>query len=281
MRIDLAMANGYELALPVVRTAPLLEEMGFDGLWMSEHVISTAEYSKRDYGPYWLETLSTLAHLAGITKKIRLGTSIMVAPYRNPVIMAKTVATIDQLSGGRVDLGVGTGWSLEEFMALGLAHWYSERGALTNEVLEVALACWQGGDKVSWEGKYFKFKDIVFQPRPAQAKLPLWVGGNKPVPGPLRRIARFADVWHASQLKPEKLKAMGDQIDEFAGRTVPRSTRLPIAKGTSLSEVCDKIVAHRDVGGCMQVRVDFRTTDLADFMGCCEALATQLSALRA
>jgi probable F420-dependent oxidoreductase len=157
------------------------------------------------YRVTWLEPVSLLSALAGVTRTIRLGTMVLVLPFRDPVAFAKEWGTLDRLSGGRTILGIGVGWNREEFAALRIP--YGERGRRTTEMLEAITALW-AGDDVSYDGTYYRFEHLTIEPKPAQRPHPpIWIGGGtqpseklyaqqvdtiQPV---LRRIARYADAW--------------------------------------------------------------------------------------
>ena len=156
----------------------------------------------------YLEQLTLLTYLAGITQNIRLVPSVMIVPYRNPLLAAKVLATLDVLSHGRLTLGVGVGWMEEEFEALD-APPFAERGAVTNEYLQAFKELWTS-DEPTFEGKYCRFSNIHFLPKPVQQPHPpIWVGGqSRPA---MRRAATLGDGWHpvgaipAAPLEPEEL----------------------------------------------------------------------------
>src|SRR5262245_27869193 len=113
-----------------VQAGPHYEAMGWDGLWGTDHVVGCDAYSQfSEYGAKWLELLTCMTHLAAQTKRVRIGSSVMVIGYRDPVMVAKIISTLDNLSGGRVDLGVGAGWARREFIALGRGNIYEQRAA--------------------------------------------------------------------------------------------------------------------------------------------------------
>ena len=157
------------------------------------------------YRTTWLEPMPLLAALAGVTRTIRLGTLVLVLPFRDPVAFAKEWATLDVLSGGRTILGVGVGWHEEEFAALRIP--IEERGRRMNEMLEAITALW-AGDDVTYEGQFYRFEDLTIEPKPVQRPHPpIWIGGGtqpsekiygqqvdtiRPV---LRRIAKYASTW--------------------------------------------------------------------------------------
>ncbi len=169
---------------------------------MSDHVVIPNEIdSSYPYTPDgrvpqwddWNEQLTTLAFLAGRTSSIRLITSVMVLPYRNPLLAAKMLSTLDLLSKGRLIVGVGAGWMREEFEALG-APSYEERGRVAEEYIKLFKSVWTE-EPPSFRGKYFSLKSKVkFLPKPAQKPHPpIWVGGESP--GAMRRAASLGDAW--------------------------------------------------------------------------------------
>ena len=155
-----------------------------------------------------LEQLTTLAYLAGITDHINLVTSVMIIPYRNPILTAKMLSTLDMLSKGRLILGAGVGWMEEEFELLDTEP-FAERGAVTNEYLQAFIELWTN-DNPTFEGKYVNFSNITFLPKPVQKPYPpIWIGGqSKPA---IRRAAQIGNAWHpvgaipAAPLEPEEL----------------------------------------------------------------------------
>jgi len=147
----------------------------------------------------YLEPLATLGYLAHATKRVRLGTSVLVVPYRNPLVTAKTLATIDQLSRGRLILGAGVGWLREEFEALA-APAFEERGAVTDEYLRLMRATWTT-DPVTFEGKRYRVRDVHALPKPAQrGGIPIWIGGH--TDAALKRAGTLGDAWHPIGLRP-------------------------------------------------------------------------------
>lgn len=199
------------------------EDLGFDSAVTIDHLLLTPPA----YACTWLEAMTTLAALAGVTRTIRLGTMVLVLPLRNPVYFAKEWATLDLLSGGRTILGIGVGWHEEEFGLMGVP--YRERGARTGEAIEVLEALW-AGDDVTYEGKYYRFRHVTIDPKPMQTPHPpIWIGGGRQpsekvygqtVPNidpVLRRIARYADTWvpHSSAT-PEMVKGDWAKVQTFA-----------------------------------------------------------------
>jgi probable F420-dependent oxidoreductase len=206
MRFGLSIPHRGPLANPqaIRAIAEQAEALGFDVLTVSDHIVvprniqSTYPYSPDGGFPggrsgECFEQLSLLNFLAGVTHKARLLTSIMVVPHREPLLTAKALATADQLSDGRVDLGIGTGWMEEEFKLLKTPP-YAERGAVTDEYLRAFKVLWTE-ENPSYQGKYVQFADIHFTPKPVQPGGPkIWVGGESG--RALKRLATLGDVWY-------------------------------------------------------------------------------------
>jgi probable F420-dependent oxidoreductase len=131
----------------------------------------------------------TLAYIAAVTTRVQLGVSVLVMPYRNPLLVAKMLSTLNELSNGRVILGAGVGWLPEEFAALGVQ--FDDRAAVTDESLEAIRACWDR-DAPTFHGRHFHIDNILFAPRPSR-RIPMWVGGNSPAA--LRRACHLGDGW--------------------------------------------------------------------------------------
>ena len=177
--------------------AQAAEESGFDTLWMGDHVVipqnHASQYPYAERMPYEEspnpDPIATLAFIAAKTKTLRLGTSVLVLPQRNPVVLAKQVATLDALSEGRVDLGVGVGWLREEFEAIG-APW-ERRGKRTDEHIEAMRALWTQ-PVASYEGELVRFQNVVCDPRPVQpGGVPITIGGHTMAAA--RRAGRLGD----------------------------------------------------------------------------------------
>jgi probable F420-dependent oxidoreductase len=226
----------------LAQIAQRAEDLGFAYLWVSDHIVlpvqSTAHYPYTADGqiPFApttpiLEPLTTLAYVAGVTRRIRIGTSVLIVPYRHPLITAKMIATLDVLSGGRFVCGVGVGWLTEEFRALGLS--IDERGARTQEYLQIMKECWTQEDP-AFHGKFYQFSGIKFAPKPRQKPHPpIWVGGNSPAA--LRRVIEVGDGWHGIWLTPEEVErkvAMLRKLAAEAGREFGHLTLsvLPVGK---------------------------------------------------
>ena len=149
------------------------------------------------------DPLIPLAYVAAITKTIKLATGILILPQRHPIYTAKEVATLDVLSGGRVMLGIGSGWMKEEFESLGID--FRHRGARTDEAIQAMRALWSEGTS-SFEGKHFTFGPLHSYPKPVRKNVPIHVGGNSPAAA--RRAGRFGDGFFPTAMNPEKLKPL-------------------------------------------------------------------------
>jgi probable F420-dependent oxidoreductase len=192
MQIGINIANHRDLLSKryIHDTARMAEELGFDSVWIPDHAVVPRAVEAR-YGPVYYDAIAVLGYLAGITHRVRLGTTVLVIPYRHPMVLAKELASIDQLSEGRLILGVGVGWAETEFQALGVS--FAERGRYTDEALRVMQTLWSQ-DMPQYSGPYYSFADIIFQPKPVQHPLPIWVGGQSRAA--LRRTAQCATGWH-------------------------------------------------------------------------------------
>jgi probable F420-dependent oxidoreductase len=227
MRIGVSLPNvgldhGKEMVLPVAEAA---DRLGFDSVWAAHHV--TLPYERESKYPYghsgtevamspgmqWLDPLVTLSLVAAVTDRVRLGTSVLVLPYRNPVNLAAEAAALDVLSDGRFVLGVGAGWMREEFRALGIDP--AERGARTDEHIEVLRALWTQ-DPASFSGRFTSFDGIVLATTPrTEGGPPVWVGGNTDVA--LRRAVRLGDGWHGFEVYPEDMPDVRERLERAAG----------------------------------------------------------------
>jgi probable F420-dependent oxidoreductase len=220
MHIGINIANHRDLLSKryIHDTARMAEDLGFDSVWIPDHAVVPRAVEAR-YGPVYYDAISVLGYLAGITSRVRLGTTVLVIPYRHPIVLAKELASIDQLSEGRLILGVGVGWAEVEFQALGAS--FAERGRCTDEALRAMQTLWTQ-DAPQYSGPYCSFADIVFQPKPVQQPLPIWVGGQSRAA--LRRTAQFATGWHPIDQSPAQLQtAMATlaTLSQQAGRQTP------------------------------------------------------------
>ncbi|HVW42023.1 MAG TPA: TIGR03619 family F420-dependent LLM class oxidoreductase [Amycolatopsis sp.] len=257
MKVGYVIRNSGEAAITSVRSMPhIAEELGFAAVWLTDHVIGLRSFAPV-YEPEWAEILASLSHMAATTSSIRLGTGVLVVPYRDPVLTAKMIATIDQLSEGRVILGIGTGWSKGEYAALGRLDHFDARGRVTDEALDVMVACWRG-ERLAWNGTAFNFRDITFAPTTVQRPHPaIWVGGQT---GPaIRRAARIGDAWHPTNIPPAEVARLGDRLDASTDRRVPRTIRL----GVPADEIdgVEDLLSQYEEAGCVEAAIQIRHSD--------------------
>jgi len=160
----------------ITTLARFAEEAGFESIWLADHVVFPASFDSRypfsatgDFpaptSDPLLEPIAAMGVLAGATKRLRIGTAVLIIPYRNPVLLARMLITIDQFSGGRVILGAGVGWLKEEFNLLGVD--FHQRGAMAEEYTQAIIQLWTR-ENPEFEGKYVSFKDVAFEPKPVQ-----------------------------------------------------------------------------------------------------------------
>ena len=270
MRIGVSLPNvgldhGKEMVLHVAEAA---ERLGFDSVWVAHHVTLPYERSSRypyqhsgtelamSPGMQWLDPLMTLAMVAGSTDRVRLGTSVLVLPYRNPVNLAAEAAALDVLSDGRFVLGVGAGWMKEEFRALGIDP--AQRGPRTDEHIEVLRTLWTE-DPASFAGRFTSFEGIVLATTPrTEGGPPIWVGGNTDVA--LRRALRQGDGWHGFEVYPqdmpdlaERLARLGEEVGRDPGELALSVVRGLIPPGREEESF---IPERRMLGGSAEAVVD-------------------------
>jgi probable F420-dependent oxidoreductase len=246
------------------------EDLGYHSGWVSDHIAWPADIaSKYPYTPDgsfpapqnmpWLDPIGTLFFVAGCTERLRLGTTVLILPYRPPVLTAKAIASLDVMSGGRVILGVGVGWMQEEFDVLGMP--YDQRGKRSDEQLEVFQKLFTDAHP-SYNGTFYDFPPVGFEPKPAQTPMPIWVGGN--TEAAYRRVARFGTAFHAAFEPIDDVQAAWARVQELVkaeGRdpaTVQLSIRLyldpegkmPAAKSVagSKEQMLDTIGAWQGIG---------------------------------
>lgn len=180
--------------------AQTVEGLGFDLLMVSDHIAITPDVAEQYPAPFY-EPFTTLSWLAGLTTRVRLGTTVLIAPYRHPLLTARMAANLDRLSGGRLVLGVGVGWARQEFAALGIP--FEHRGRLTDDHLRDMRAAW--ADTADY----------------GERKIPVWVGGNSDAG--LRRAVRLGDAWHPLRCTMARLREAAVRLKEYADER-----RLPV-----------------------------------------------------
>jgi len=204
VRFGFTVPNNFGVEDPheVVVTGVHAEEVGFDSVWVNHHVINIGYVHDRLGSRPYHDALVTLTWLASQTKRVTLGTSVLVMPYLHPMVLAKELATLDHLCGGRLTVGLGVGSLPEENDVLGVD--YDGRGRYSDEFIEVMLRLWTD-DPASFDGEHFSFNDVVASPAPLQdPHPPIVVGGNRPPA--LRRVARLADGWHPLGVSPNGVR---------------------------------------------------------------------------
>lgn len=250
------------------------ERLGLHSAMIADHVVfpvtseSAYPYTldrRHPSGGDALETFSILGVVAGATERLRLVTSVLVLPYRNPVLTAKMVASLDVLSGGRVTLGVGVGWLKEEFEALGSPD-FERRGAVADEWLAIFKRLWTRSP-TTFNGKFYSFADLRAEPFPLQKPHPpIWVGGHSRAA--LRRTARHGDGWHpvgaiaASPLPPDEMRTHLDTLRKMTEEEGRDFTALTVSYKAPLydSAVPDREGARRSFSGTAdEIAADIRS----------------------
>ncbi|HEX2227636.1 MAG TPA: LLM class F420-dependent oxidoreductase [Candidatus Binatia bacterium] len=256
----------------LIRFAQSAEALGFYCITIADHIVVPKQISipypytvdgKYPGTGYHLETLMTMGFLAGATPSIRFVTSVMIAPYRNPVITAKMLATLDVLSNGRVIAGIGVGWMKEEFDNLQAPN-FAERGKVTDEYIHAFRVLWTQDDP-RFNGKYCKFGDITFLPKPVQQPaIPIWIGGHSKQA--IRRAAQLGDGWHpiggvpTIPLEPEDIRRDLDLLADFAHAVGRDPKKIHVALKGSLFDKEIKIEGRRRrfMGAAEEIAADIR-----------------------
>jgi len=268
--------------------AEVAERLDWSGLWTTDHVIvnraSTAEYGRI------FEAILTLAWVGARHPKVKLGTSVIVVPQRNAVLLAKELASLDVLSGGRVIAGVGVGWNEKEFANLGAADRFHVRGAYLDETIRLWRHLWAGSGE-PFRGQFHELEDYVFEPLPSQgAGLPIWVGGGSDAA--CRRAGTLGDGWHSSALGPPSYAKRVPKVlaaAQAAGHPAPVLTarvrvRLDETSGEGYAmrgkpeQVAAEVRAFADAGATMLV-LAFGVTDAAGVVAAAERFAREVAPL--
>jgi probable F420-dependent oxidoreductase len=309
MEFGCVFPNRGPMAIPtnLIRVTEKAEALGFDTVWFSDHIVIPTEvksfYPYDPSGrmafipaePYW-EPLTVISYVAGRTSRIRLGTSVLVLPYRNPIVTAKVLATLDVLSHGRVTLGAGVGWMQEEFQAIGLDT-YSRRGAYSDECIRIFRALWTQ-DEPSFQGEFHRFSNIRCEPRPLQpGGIPIWIGGH--TPQAIRRAARLGDGWQPlvqrppADLPPAEMRQKIEQLRAFARRAGRDPQDITLAMGSSIhftdrapsgphslfagtpAQIVEAIQRYQELG-VQNFRCDFPSTSLDALLQAMERFTTEV-----
>jgi alkanesulfonate monooxygenase SsuD/methylene tetrahydromethanopterin reductase-like flavin-dependent oxidoreductase (luciferase family) len=201
--------------------ARTVEGLGFDLVMVSDHVAVTADVAEQYPAPFY-EPFTTLSWLAGVTERVLLGTTVLIAPYRHPLLVARMAANLNDLSGGRLVLGVGVGWARQEFAALGVD--FHRRGRLTDELIAVLREAW---------------RDDGYRAGP----IPVWVGGASD--GALRRAARLGDAWHPLRQTPDQWRDSLARLEKLAAE---ENRQRPALAPRILLRLTDEPPADRVLG---------------------------------
>ncbi len=227
MKVGVNLLNFGPGASPdsLLRWTQFAESLGYHFVMISDHVTITPDVAQIYPAPFY-DPFLTLAWLAGQTRSIEIGTTVVILPYRHPLQVARLVNNLDQLSGGRFIFGVGVGWAKQEFAALGLD--FAQRGAMTDEYLELIYRTWDG-ETTSFHGSFVDAEDVWNGPPPVQhPHPPVWIGGNGRVGR--RRAVRFGASWHPISIRMDwlvneglpDLRALADQLDRPVPPFCPR-----------------------------------------------------------
>ncbi len=277
------------------------EDLGFESVLIGDHVVlptaGTTQYPYTADGSFirpadepFLDAMALLGFMTACSDTIRLGTTVIIVPYRDPVVQAKMFSSLDVLSGGRIICGVGVGWLEKEFETLNVP--YSERGPMTDEYIEVFQTLWTQEDPV-YNGRFVQIDGVKFTPKPVQSPLPIWVGGH--TRRALRRTAKYGHCWHPTRQTPDfvakNIPYLREQT-ELAGRDPDEITislkrslhftdiglgeqggvRSTGAMVGETGQVIDDIRRCRELG-IDQLTYDFRVSGMEDSIRVMEHLA--------
>jgi probable F420-dependent oxidoreductase len=233
-----------------------VERLGFSTLWAPEHVVLLSEYAS--HYPYssgefpmpvdtpFGDPFTTLTYAAALTSKIRLATGICLVPEHNPLVLAKTVATLDRLSSGRFILGTGIGWLEEEFQAIGVT--WERRAHRTREYIEAMRLLWSSHEQASYSGEFVNFHGALSFPKPAHNnRVPVWFGGES---GPaLRRVAEYGDGWIGFNLTPAESAPKIKRIEELLKAAGRKRSDVELAVSPYMKPMTvDDLKRYRDLG---------------------------------
>jgi probable F420-dependent oxidoreductase len=233
MRIGFSLLNNWGVAdvQALVDLASRADELDLDSVWVHDHVFNVGHVFDRIGDKPYYEPLTLLSFVAARTRRVRLGTSVLVLPYHNPIRLAKAAATLDVLSGGRLVMGVGVGLIPQEMEAMGSA--YAERGPITDEAIAVMRALWTQEDP-SFEGKHYRFSSMKFSPKPLQKPaIPVIIGGISRAA--IRRAARTGDGWQPLGMSPAALEQGIATLHEEARACGRDVAKIPVSIAMSLA----------------------------------------------
>ena len=245
-------------AADYIRIAQRAEELGYHSAWLGDHIVIPEKIeSAYPYTPDgstsfprrlpFPDPFVLLAGIAASTQTIQIGTSVIVVPYRNPLHVAKAVATLDMVANGRFQFGVGVGWLAEEFEALGET--FSERGSRTREYLELMKALWKD-EATSFEGKYFSFPDLYARPLPVQKPHPPMIFGGESLPA-LKRVADLGEGWQPGPIPVDALRERTGRLQDLMaerGRDFSQLSFSMLGDGQDLKDNPDKLSQLEEIG---------------------------------
>ena len=266
-------------------TAQTVDQTGFHSLWAPEHIVlirqSTSKYPYTKDGRFplpsvqidLLDPFAALTFAAALTKRVRLGTGVCLVPERNPVVTAKEVASLDKLSGGRFDFGIGVGWLAEEFAAVGVP--WERRGQRTREYVHAMKLLWTE-DEPEFSGEFCGFPKAVMLPKPVQKPHPPIIVGGTSIPA-LKRAGEIGDGWYGVEVSVEECREKILRIKEYAtaaGRD-PDALSFTIAQDMAAPVELDQLKRYRDIG-VEQMIVSSSASDPKEIKGSIESLADKV-----
>ncbi len=250
-----AIGLGHMTRPDLIKTIAVnAERLNFATIWAPEHVVLLDKYvSKYPYStgdfPVPMDTpfadpFVTLGYAAAYTSRIKLVTGICLVPEHNPLVLAKLIATLDQLSGGRFTLGVGVGWLEEEFQAIGVP--WERRAQRTREYIEAMRCLWRDAHS-SYRGEFVKFENVRSYPKPVRGEVPVWFGGES---GPaLRRVAEYGNGWCGFNLAPDDAASKLKRIDELLKANGRKRSEIYVAISPYSKPITrDDLKRYRDAG---------------------------------
>jgi probable F420-dependent oxidoreductase len=269
----------------IARVARRAEELGYDSLWVSDHIIFPTELrSPYPYSPDGklpldptnplLEPFTVLSYAAAVTKTVKLGTSVAIVPYRDPLVTAKIVSSIDVLSNGRFIFGVGVGWLDEEFRVL--RQNLKDRAAQTREALLSMKACWTQDDP-EFHGKFFDFSGIKFAPKPRQKPHPpIWFGGNS-LPA-LKRAVELGDGWHSVWMTPEEVANTAKVLRDLCAKAGKDFASFPLTINVNhkVPLTVENVKKYEEAGISMMFIPRFFNSDVDDMVKNMETFAKDI-----
>jgi probable F420-dependent oxidoreductase len=263
-------------AQQLVEVARRAELLGFDSVWLHDHLFMPAAIRSRypyneagiagfAYRQDIYDPMALMAAIAVETDRVEIGTSVLIIPYRNPLLLAKMLATADQLSKGRILLGIGVGWMEEEFVQLGIGDYYPVRGRVTDEWIRICIELWTGDGASSYQGEFHRFEQVGAFPKSyRKPHIPIWVGGKGEIAA--RRAARYGQGYHSITSSPaelaEEVELLHCHLDE-AGRdpaevtvsmlgpsiaVAPLSYEMPATLTGSRQQILDGLAAYAEAG---------------------------------